>query len=631
MAQVFLITEHKDLANSVERYLHSKERIGVVATTSPRQLVGTGHESRAHWVPHTFSKLADWLETSGEQASATKFGLFNSICLIEVPNLNALGGLDPIDRTRDWSAVVGMLILAFPEILWGLITQYEPRDEAIRNLHFLKPANFCERLDELIELQKEGFSPLFDPSGFRNKLRSQMAQRPQADYLPLRKERAVTIDEEENYAYFNAYVAYRFGFRSNVVTSYQMMTNLLGDDNQNPFLVSFEDIYLNFADRRRSMSRLDQRDNKCPALRDVSNRIFITSGHSRTPSERDTMTRNEAYLEKFAKNKRYYIKTLFKPGSGVFDLWKKSGLHDRFVLNDGRANGFDWPPPAISETEKTEGTHSAPGRLLVIAERLIKRASQVRRNVDSVTQAIYGATLALEAQEYLGHRTPTTSLDAIALKHQLEVLAESMFNGIEYNLDTSSRFAEIEEEMDCVGSWFREETREVSELNAEIGLISDLVLTFRNHNQFSEEQAGLTKLRDLNRRLWVRRNSPLGWIVCPLRYYVDTLLASIRNFVVAITAWLLIFGLAYAWSAHQRLADGGDTNQRSATVDAGPSIMHGMEDAISAFFGMQPPNDFGAVQQAGEPWVWVTLFIILVGFIHLGIFVSHLYSIMSRR
>ena len=619
MAQVFLITEHKDLACSVERYLHSKERIGVVATTSPRQLVGTKHESRAHWVPHTFSKLADWLETSAEQATAGKFGLFNSICLIEVPNLNALGELDPIDRTRDWSAVVGMLILAFPEVLWGLITQYQPPNQALRTLHFLRPTDFCEGLDALIELQKEGFSPLFDPEGFRNELRDQMANRPQAQYLPLRSERAVTIDEEETYAYFNAYVAYRMGFRSNVVTSYQMMTNLLGDENRTPFVLSFEDIYLNFADRRRSMSRIDERDEKCPALRRVANRIFITSGHSRTPTEQDTITLNEAYLKELANDPRRYINTLFKPGSGVFDLWKKSGLHDRFPRSNGKAANFNWPPPMIREQANMRGTHSAPGRLLWISERLISRARQIQRNVSSVTQAIYGATLALEAQEYLGYRTPTTSLDAIALKHQLEVLAESMFNGIEYHLDTESRFAEIEREMDCVGSWFRKETREISELNAEIGLVSDLVLTFRNYNQFSEEQAALTKLRDLHRRLWVQRRRPWSWVVWPFRYYIDSLLASIPGFITAIVLWLIVFGFFYSLLP-------GDIHGPD-----GSQIGHGFEDAIATFFGLQAPHEFDKAEGAGELLVWLTLFVILAGFVHLGIFVSHLYSIMSRR
>ncbi len=618
MSQVFLITEHKDLATSVRRYLLNRERIDVVSTTSPRQLAGTEKESRAQWVPHTFSRLADWLETSAEQPPGNKFGLLNSICLIEVPSLSSFRELDPIDRTRDWPAVVGMLILAFPEMLWGLITPYEPHNQTLARTHFLNQSNFCERLENLIELQKEGFSPLFDADGFRNALREKIKLRDEASYVPLRKERAVTVDEEENYAYFNAYVAYRFGFRANVVTSYQMMTDLLAGDLADPFSVSFEDIYLNFADRRKSMSRIEDRDARCPELSRIANRIFITSGHSRSAAEQQIAKSNDEYLKRLTEEKRHFTKTLFKPGSGVFDLWKKSGLNDQFSLNGGRAPGFVWPPPAVKENERASGTHSAPGRLLWISERLIKRAIQIQREAGSVAEAIYGAALTVDAQEYLGHRTPTTSLDAIALKHQIEVLSESMFNGIEYNLDTGSRFDEIEQEMNRIGAWFRKETREISELNAEISIVSDLVLTFRNHNQFSEEQAGLSKLRHLHRKLWVRRNRPWSWPIWPFRWYIDTLLASIPRFILAIVFWLLIFGILYSV-----------TNEVNGELT--PHRMHGFEDAITAFFGMQPPHDFKDIEHAGEVVVWVTLFIILTGFVHLGIFVSHLYSIMSRR
>jgi hypothetical protein len=615
MAQVFLITEHKDLANSVHRYLLSKERIDVVATTSPRQLGGTEHESRAHWVPHTFSKLADWLETSAEKSSGNKFGLFNSICLIEVPSLGGLKELDPMDRTRDWPAVVGMLILAFPEVLWGLVTPYESSNPALARAHFLHPSDFCERLDALVELQKQGFSPLFDADGFRSALRGELAQRRQADYIPVRKERAVTIDEEESYAYFNAYVAYRFGFRCNVVTSYEMMTGLLDDDSQQPFSVSFEDVFLNFADRRMAMSRIEDRDKRCKVLPRIENRIFVTSGHSKTEEERKTKTENDHYLDRLQQEQRRYIKTLFKPGSGVFDLWKKSGLQDR--LNDGKAPKFLWPPKPRTGQSQGTGTHSAPGRLLWISERLIARARQIHENVSSVKEAIYGATLTIEAQEYLGYRTPTASLDAIALKHQLEVLAESMFNGIEYRLDTKSRFKEIESEMDNVGAWFRDDSRLKSELNAEIGIVSDLVLTFRNYNQFSEEQDSLRKLRELHRKLWVRRRR-WHWFFFPFRWYVDKLLASIPLFIGAIVAWLLVFALIYAFEPRIPEAEL-------------PGYIHGFEDSVTAFFGMQPPHDFGKIECAAEWLVWVTLFIILTGFVHLGIFVSHLYSIMSRR
>ena len=627
MRHVFLITKEEQLAAEIKRYLLNKEHIQAVATTLTRYVGGTNQESRAYWVPHAFNKVADWLETSAEQASLTKFGLFNSICLIEVPTLADLAELDPIDRTTDWSAVVGMLILAFPEIIWGLITPYKSQNKYLDSLHLLEKADLWPGLDHLTALQRDGFSSLFDAGGFRSMLRDKIRRRAEAQYLPVRSYRALSIDEELSYAYFNAYVAYRFGFRCDVITSYHRMTSLLATDGDS-ITVALEDIYLNFPDRRMSMSQLEERDKKCPVLASIPNRIFVTSGHSRTKHELDTRQGNEKYLAGLTANKHYYTKTLYKPGSGVFDLWKKSGLRDQFMSSDGKAPDFIWPPtimdqePAASNAAQkpVEGTHSSPGRLLMVAERLIQRASHINRELDSADQAIYGATLALEAQEYLGYRTPTTSLDAIALKHQLEVAAECMFYGIEYHLDTKSRFDEIEKEVDRVGTWFREKTRETSELNAEIGMVSDLVLTFRDHNQFSEEQAALTRLRTLHRRLWVQRHRPWSWIIWPVRWYLDTLLASIPRFLIAILCWIGLFGIIYA-NVPVQIARGGTHGL----------MLHGLEDAIAAFFGMQPPHDFVSVEQAGQLMVWVTLFIIVMGFVHLGIFVSHLYSIMARR
>src|SRR5205085_6309754 len=143
---------------------------------------------------------------------------------------------------------------------------------------------------------------------------------------------------------------------------------------------------------------------------------------------------------------------------------------------------------------------------LVIASRLIQRADHVLQSASSLPQAIHGALLALEAQEYLGHRTPTTSLEALALKHQLEVLAECMFYGVEYNMDVMSRFQEIQKEVDSIGWWFQPGSRKLSKLNAEIRIVSEMLKMFRDHSQFDEEQKSLKRIRTLHRHLWFRRN-----------------------------------------------------------------------------------------------------------------------------
>jgi len=619
MSQIFLISEREEFARSVGRYLRFRGVLEVHSILPPPPPKDSA--ANVQWVPQTFRKLAGWLEGRTGQSSGDS-ALFNAVALIDVPSLTSLDEFDPIDRSKGWQAVVAMLLLSFPEVHWVIVSPFTPADPLLRKAHFPRAASFLDDFEAILKLHEDGFSPLFDPTCLRNKIRRHLALRTDASYIPLRLHCAAAIDEEENYSYFNAYTAYRFGFRCHVMTSYGMMEEMLTGDDANNIELTFEDIYLNFPDRKKSLSKIQARDGEFAVLPGVPQRVFITSGHKLTDLERETWQQNSDYL-KARTGKGFYSKVMYKPESGVFDVWMRSGLQDKFAANGGKAADFCWPPDEASATSNTGGTHSAPGRLLLIADLMIRRAARILKAAESVPDAVCGSLLALEAQEYLGHRTPTTSLEAVSLKHQLEVLAECMFYGVEYHLDTRSRFAEIKDEVVSIGTWFRSETRQISELNAEIGILSELILSFRSFNQFNEEQSGLAKARHLHRRLWFMRNKAWAWIFYPARWYLDLLLSSMAVFIAALAGWLILFGLMYGMMSHRER----DHEKFH--------FMHGFEDAISAFFGMQPPH---ALQElvdgnlnAGEFLVWLTLLLIVMSFVHLGIFVSHLYSVVARR
>lgn len=622
MTEIFLISERDDLAQSIGRYLRFKEGIEISSIFPPA--LPKKSAQKVQWVPQTFRKLAAWFDSPARKTSPGVAALFNAIAIIDVPSLTSLEELDPIDRTKDWPAVVAMLILAFPEIHWVIVSPYAPDDALLRRFHFPQTASFFDDLEAILRLHDDGFSPIFDPAGLRNESRRRLALRTDASYVPLRLHCAVAIDEEENYSYFNAYTAYRFGYRAHVVTSYGMLGELLGKNGAPQIDLSFEDIYLNFPDKKLSLSKINVRDKEFRALRSVNKRIFVTGGHKLTAAEQETWAINDKYLRR-RQAKGCYSKVMYKPESGVFDVWTRSGLREKLSANNGQAPDFIWPPPKTAETSDTGGTHSAPGRLLQIAERMICAAGHLLKNTESVREAVHGATLALEAQEYLGHRTPTTSLDAVSLKHQLEVQAECMFYGVEYYLDTRSRFQEIEQDVASIGVWFRSSTRRVSKLNSEIGMLSDLVLSFRNFNQYNEEQAGLSKLRHLHRRLWFARNKYWAWVFYPARWYVDQLLSSLAVFILALVAWLFIFGCVYghSFALHHKILN------HEFNVES--EFTHGFEDSITAFFGMQPPHELSLLEAMGPSAVWVTMLVIVLGFVHLGIFVSHLYSVIARR
>lgn len=311
---------------------------------------------------------------------------------------------------------------------------------------------------------------------------------------------------------------------------------------------------------------------------------------------------------------------MFKPIAGIFDIWKKSGLQRWLRLSKGLAPKYVWPPDREKKnTVGTYGHHSAPGRLLEIADRLIQRAERILNSAISVPEAIHGALLALEAQELLGNKTPTTALEALSLKHQLEVTAECMFYGVEYNFDVKSRFKDIEKEVKSIGRWFYPRTHRLSELNAEINILSDLVRRFRQYNQFDEEQECLQRIRQLHRHLWFRKNKSWAWLFYPIRAYVEYLLGHLHRFVIAIIFWFLSLSFLF------------DACIKDKHSNIFINMLRGPAHAITFFFGMQPPYDMGGLEGKGLYLELLTLFTIVMGFIHLGIFISHFYSIVSRR
>lgn len=618
MGQVLIITERNDLARSLGRYLRFKEGIETKSTFPPALPNRASKVGKIEWVPQTFRKLVAWVEAQAAGAGGDH-SLLNTLALVDVPSLHSLDELDPIDRTKDWPSVVGMLVLAFPEVHWVFVSPFRPAGELLAKAHFPRTASFFQDLGAILELHDDGFSPLFDPAGLRHEIRLRLGLRPEAAYVPLRKHCAAALDEEQNYAYFNAYTAYRFGYRGHVITSHGLMNEVLRGEDAGDLRLTFEDIYLNFPDKRQGLSKIITRDKEFGALRCVRTRVFVTGGHKLTAAEHATWDLNDKYLRR-RRPLGFYSKVMFKPESGVFDIWERSGLRRRLRATGGKAEGFVWPPPRAVVTSEAAGMHSAPGRLLLIAELMIRRAGRILKNTATVPDAVHGATLALEAEEYLGHRTPTTSLEAVSLKHHLEVLAECMFYGVEYHLDTRARFKEIEREIDSIGVWFRSQTREVSKLNAEIGIQSDLVLSFRNFNQFNEEQAALSQVRHLYRHLWYRRHKSWAWLFYPARWYFDHLLSSLPVFIAALAGWLFVIGSTFG------LLTGAHPGEEVES-----QFVHGFEMAIASFFGMQPAHDLSVLEGDGSVVVWVTIVVIILSFIHLGIFVSHLYSIIARR
>jgi hypothetical protein len=144
--------------------------------------------------------------------------------------------------------------------------------------------------------------------------------------------------------------------------------------------------------------------------------------------------------------------------------------------------------------------HSAPGKIMLIAQNLLCRAENMRSSANTVEECILGAVLANDALELLRYKTPTLALQALSLKHEFEVRAEVAFLGVGHHFDLSKRFEELTREISVASRFFNKDTRKASELDALVSIGTRLMLLFREAGHFDEELKCLAKIRSWHRR-----------------------------------------------------------------------------------------------------------------------------------
>jgi len=541
------------------------------------------------------------------------------------------GGLDPLGS--GWDAAVAMMILAFPEITWKFGISGETKD----------PLETAKTSHTLASLLSPAQDPLFDGTGLREHVRK-MARKAEdqgsklAAYIPRRERCAIAMDDEVAYSFFNGYTAYRFGFRAYVLRRFKPAEALLGENAQSVknLDLTFEDIYLNFPDKEGGvhLSHLGCNDKgRVKHLPGLSNnqckqRVFISS--SQTVTMRDGQReRNRAYIRSGADTKS--AREVQKPLSGMFDLRTKARLKKEQVWTDkdtgktvrGVAENYHWPPPKhLMQGGEVTG-HGSPGRLLQVAESLIERAEQILSDgPHTVRQAVTGAVLATDALELLGDRTPTTATQALDLKHNLEVTAECQFSGVEYHIEIQDRLDEIEDECEVLAGWFHPDQKNAATWNAEMHIVNRLVRILRENNQFDEEALCMNRVRGLHNRLWTRQK-PFGvrTVLFGLASYASWLMASFGNFVISFFACIVGLGTLHFVFDY--------TNPTWDDLPANGTVVRKIIDGIENVF----PFFVGANEIGRESVSFSIIFALsaLLGLIHLGIFLSFLYSVISRK
>jgi len=581
-----------------------------------------------------FQKLADelcsYLADSRRPGFASQFLVFTDFYGYGLNT--STDTLNPTNSAGGWGTVLGMLILAFPEIQWVFCGGQVPPTK-LKSAHDGSP----EGISLALKLKDIGYLPMFDGSGLRDGVRQAASK--VARYLPTRSMTAISMDEESDYALLHAYCAFRNGFRSIAVTtrglaievlqesarttSKDKSANRVGFDRD--LVLVFEDIFLSFPDGDK-LSNLKGRVATLPRLNDIQHRILVTSDQ-RTQDDYGRWSDNQQFIrERRLRGQR--IRKLHKPHAGMFDVWEQARLdralrwssEDGGIHTRGVADHYVWPPEDFHE--QNQG-HSAPGLLLVISNYLIARAeSLIEAGSNSFPDEILGAVLTGEALELLGGKTPTSSAKALQMKHFFEVQAECHFSGVEYHIPMRSRIKEVKRDASAISRWFHRSEQKRAFLNIQMNVINGLVRVLRENNQFDEEQICMNHVRGLHNDLWMRQK-PWRWVYWPILRYMEVLLSSLGAFFIALVFW--VGGLTALFTFWEPEAETAKSQEIMGIVTNPGVDLNSFGQAFSTFFGTE------AMASPHPAWVILTVCAVVVGLAHLGVFISHVYSIVSRK
>lgn len=534
--------------------------------------------------------------------------------------------------SQTWSGLISLLILAFPEVNWIFLEVSSEQDlNSPKHKEIIKKYFGIDRL-----IQPFGTS-LFDAFGLRNNLR-ELLNTENEKYnelhfnVPVRSQRALILDDEFDFCYYQALMAYCKGLRVHAIETWKEAKYILNfkddvDDVISPLVLSIEDLYLNYPDQYdRNMSSLKERTGKLKNLNMTSPNLrrFVTVGHE-IKSE-DSYSDNDPYLKERAETELNSLKIAFKtkellvykPVKGIYTHWIDLGLHKVFSpknkLKLFRNLKFFWSAilskksDSNSEnqinTEKRE--HSAPGRVLKIAQSLLKGIKEFD-HPENLKTAVYNAIRATDALELLAGKTPTTSIEALSLKHYYEVMAECQFVGVEYKLSLRKRLDDIKNQINYLAHWINKDRRKSFKLNAEAGIISKIMGLLEKDGRFEEMEVCRAKISAIRLKIEQKndvKSYKLGFLLFPIwfiSWYINFALKSLLH-ITSLTLFILILFTSGFWLL-------------------GYGFICSVNHTLSSVFALSiPPNS----QFLGFLGVGF-------GILHFGLLTAYIYSRFMRR
>lgn len=546
------------------------------------------------------------------------------------------GYLCPWSDSASWEAVIALLVLTFPDVNWLFMSGFAPEGGLdVAGHHRLHEV----RAIDLARIPRP--NPLFDGIGLREFVRRSVPQNKKSPnpIVAERKHVAAAIDDEEAFAMYHAYVAYRQGYRAEAVVRFSHMEKYFKKESDKAFDLVMQDQSLNFPDKPyyEHLSVLRNRYELFPRLKCSGDSVLVTSGQDGGSGEGTTKKNVEFLIEKGGRGE-----PVLKPVGDMFDFWKevknRSGLTHGSLCETTSFTYLAEPQPESSEPSE-EKSHAAPGRLMLVAATLIRRAESLKQQGMDAMTSIRGAVFATDALELLAGKTPTMSWEALALKHELEVRAETSFIGCGYHASTdreTTRRKEIESDCDSIAEWFHPTSREKASRNAQMQIAGTLIRHYRSVGQFEEETEYAKWAGDIEWKLKLHgsRNKIEYCFNYVARAYYLLALQTPKKVCGGIVFWLSVLGLAFGYF-------GNPSNSNLCYVS----------DAITSFFGMGPPYRplVDSIEKLGVAahgiatpqcidsnketggYAFVVAVSIILGALHLGALVALVVSRLSRK
>lgn len=534
--------------------------------------------------------------------------------------------LHPLADTEEQTRALAMLVLSFPDVAFIFLLKSEGAAEEAHGLGILSEpfAYHVSQFDRLsrgvrkyLEGLRAGLEPVFDATGLRSAILSGHNDRSRGEgALPVRQRMAMSIDEEGDYAYFLALACYRQGFQALPVVTKAMYEWFRHDTLGKPPFPAMRprcvvaDLYANFPDSGSppTSNLIDRRELK---FNNLMAALVLTSG-----SRSKLAVENDAFLAE----KGWAM--MHKPMPGILGLWKRFYRDNPAAQRILDKDAF-WKEALFASFRIKHGTtHSSHGLFLVISEALLARSEAMleRREASPVKRVVLAAALARQALEILGGLTPAASLRALQQVHVLEVRAEAMFMGVEYQLEFSDRFKEIRSEVKAICELFAPKRIKLAMLHAELKILKDVHRELESQGERDESEAALSEIRRVERSLWFQHHPVINFPLWPVRAYVIWLMRSFSLFCLMLMLWLVVASCYLGYHLYVY------TNEYPSIFDWN-LVFRSAATGFLAFFGQSIDAD-----DMKNPWVSGGLLGFgLAGFLHLGVFISYLYTLVARK